>query len=176
MAPTDEAIVVKLMLLIEQVPDLGRKRLLSRLNSENGWHVSSKDFRAYISIIEEGKRRAIENLRQEAIQDENVTNGDAMLAKLMNASTLAPLTEGGSTSSEGSIGLRQSQDWAISAENAFDTPPSLPTDAWAAQVKYYEESTRQFILYGRGKYNYGITPNSDMQLKINVSSSKYLPH
>ncbi|KAL8638163.1 MAG: hypothetical protein Q9226_009024 [Calogaya cf. arnoldii] len=33
-------------------------------------------------------------------------------------------------------------------------------------VKYYEDSTRCFILYGRGKYDYGITPNPDQQLKL----------
>ena len=47
--------------------------------------------------------------------------------------------------------------------------PETPDDAWAAQLKYGEESTRCFILYGRGKYDYGITPTSDMQVKIQVS-------
>ena len=52
----------------------------------------------------------MENLRQKTVHDEDVTIGDAKLADLMNASTLAPLTERGPTSSKGSIGLQPSQD------------------------------------------------------------------
>ena len=56
------------------------------------------------------------------------------------------------------------------------TPVAPPTNARAAQVKSDQENTRQIILYRRGKFNDEMTSNSHMQLGINVSSYKYMPH
>ena len=61
--------------------------------------------------------------------------------------------------------------WEISAENGVDSFPGLPENALAAQERFKKESTRCFILYGRDRYDCGITPNSDMQIKIDVSIS-----
>lgn len=42
--------------------------------------------------------------------------------------------------------------WEISAENSVDSSQELPENALAGQEKFKKESTRCFILYGRGKY------------------------
>ena len=169
MAPTEEEIVTKLKQLIEQQgPDLGKKKLLSRLNSENGWDVSSKDFRVYMGTIEDGRKRAADDARQQASQDQDKdpTGSIGMLTGVMQATDIG---EVGYANSEAISEGEALQEWIVSAENSTNIPPTLPNDAWAAQLQYYEESTRCFILYGRGKYDYGITPNSDMQINIEVS-------
>ena len=47
-------------------------------------------------------------------------------------------------------------------------PPQLPSDALAAQQKYMDENTRTFKLYGPGKYDFGVSPDSDQQIKIDI--------
>jgi len=32
---------------------LGKKKILAKLNTENGWEISSKDFRSYMGLIAE---------------------------------------------------------------------------------------------------------------------------
>ncbi|KAI1608819.1 hypothetical protein EDD36DRAFT_94440 [Exophiala viscosa] len=53
-------------------------------------------------------------------------------------------------------------------------PPALPANALAAQQKYKDESTRLFRLYGRGKYDFGVSPNSDQQIKIDIMHQRLL--
>lgn len=55
-------------------------------------------------------------------------------------------------------------------------PIPLPDDAFAAQQQYKDNSTRCFKLYGRGKYNYGITPNSDMAVMIDIAHNRLRDH
>ena len=163
MAPTEEEILSKLMPLREQEPGLGKKKLLERLNQENGWDVSSKEFRQIMTSMEETRQRALDAVAKES----DVSDGHNSLKALVNSSSLSGSSQAGS---EGVVKDRPLQEWPISEENRIDTAPELTQDAWAAQVKYFEESTRIFILYGRGKYNCGITPNSDMQVKIEMSN------
>ena len=54
------------------------------------------------------------------------------------------------------------------------SPPEIPENAIAAQLKYREESTRQLIIYGRGQYNFGITPNSQDGIHYTVRYSHVL--
>lgn len=55
-------------------------------------------------------------------------------------------------------------------------PPMLPADALAAQDHYKETSTRCFRIFGRGEYDYGVTPNSDVQLHIDVRLAFHEPY
>ncbi|KIK67560.1 hypothetical protein GYMLUDRAFT_257417 [Collybiopsis luxurians FD-317 M1] len=41
-------------------------------------------------------------------------------------------------------------------------PIEYPKNALAAQQKYKDQSTRCFKIYGRGEYDFGVTPNSHM--------------
>lgn len=47
-------------------------------------------------------------------------------------------------------------------------PPRLPTDAFAAQKLYKATSTRTFRIYGRAAHDFGVSPNSDMQIMIDI--------
>ena len=134
MAPTEEEIVIKLKQLIEQVPELGKKKLLSRLNSENGWDISSKDFRVYMCSIEDDRKRAAENAKQQASQhqDEDNASGVGMLTGVMQGTSIV---EAHRENLEDIFEGQSLQEWVISAENPIDTPPKLPDDAWAAQLK-----------------------------------------
>lgn len=72
-------------------------------------------------------------------------------------------------------GLRSplSQNWDNAIDQSTLPPPVLPADAFAAQKKYKEESIRCFKIYGRGNYDYGVTPNSDMQILIAVRAKNH---
>jgi hypothetical protein len=54
--------------------------------------------------------------------------------------------------------------------------PRLPANPLQAQLKYKDESTRYIKLYGSGEYDFGITPNSDMGVFIEVIVSPLLFH
>ncbi|KIV83578.1 hypothetical protein PV11_05594 [Exophiala sideris] len=53
-------------------------------------------------------------------------------------------------------------------------PPALPANALAAQQKYKDESIRIFRLYGRGEYDFGVSPNADQQIKIDIMHQRLL--
>ncbi|KAF2682299.1 hypothetical protein K458DRAFT_433232 [Lentithecium fluviatile CBS 122367] len=63
------------------------------------------------------------------------------------------------------------------------SPIEIPSNALAVQQRYKDKSTRCFKLYGRGQYEFGVTPNADMQLligedigrQLKAESSSYLP-
>ena len=44
----------------------------------------------------------------------------------------------------------------------------LTKDALSAQQRYKDNSNRCFKLYGRGEYDYGVTPNADQAILIDV--------
>jgi hypothetical protein len=54
-------------------------------------------------------------------------------------------------------------------ENDDVRPPKLPPNSLQAQRKYKDEPQRYILIYGSGEYNYGVTPNADMGLHIDVS-------
>lgn len=52
-------------------------------------------------------------------------------------------------------------------------PPIIfPRDALAAQQKYKDESTRCFKIYSRSPYDFGVSPNGDMALKIEIAHNR----
>ncbi|KPI35966.1 uncharacterized protein AB675_10467 [Cyphellophora attinorum] len=53
-------------------------------------------------------------------------------------------------------------------------PITLPKDALAAQQAYKDTSTRLFRLYGRGEHDYGCSPNSDQQIRIDIMHKRLL--
>lgn len=48
-------------------------------------------------------------------------------------------------------------------------PIAYPKNALAAQQRYKEESKRCFKLYSRGPYDFGVTPNPNQEIGIEVS-------
>ena len=162
MAPSEDEVLSKLRKLLSDAPDMGKKRLLSRLNAENGWDISSKDFRPLLQIVE--GERTVES-QGEASQ----VSADRYLENSANASGNSDAIRDDEDAWVDRVENHNLQRWEVSPENRFPSAPSLPKDAYAAQAKYYDESTRYFILYGRGEYDYGITPNADSQVKIKVS-------
>lgn len=86
------------------------------------------------------------------------------LKKLVNASNLGrgDIATGASISEDKTSTIRREQKGEVSEENRMDQPPKLPYDILVAQDKFKKESTRYFVLYGRGKCDHGTTPNSDM--------------
>ncbi|KAK3326921.1 hypothetical protein B0T19DRAFT_440946 [Cercophora scortea] len=82
--------------------------------------------------------------------------------------------------------LKQAHNWSlsearlkklVSAAAPQDTRTStipipgtlrIPRDALAAQQRYRDKSMRCFKIYGRGEYDYGVTPNADRSILINV--------
>ena len=76
--------------------------------------------------------------------------------------------------------LKETNKWTLSesrlkkvmskhnATTKMDTPISYPKNAIAVQQAYKDNSTRCFKLYSRGPYDFGVTPNSDMALRIDV--------
>lgn len=63
------------------------------------------------------------------------------------------------------LGLSTAKEAVTKAE---ESPIAYPKDALAAQRRYKIESTRCFKLYGRGPYDFGVTPNSDQAIRIDV--------
>ena len=61
-----------------------------------------------------------------------------------------------------------------SATDPHANPPQLPPNALEAQQKYKDESTRMFRLYGRGDYDFGVSPNADQQIKIDIMHERLL--
>ena len=74
--------------------------------------------------------------------------------------------------------LRSTRNWTLSEARFKRLTPSanqlqneerlsqlgIPRNANAVQRRYRDESTRIFKIYGRGEYNYGVSPNSDQQI------------
>ncbi|KAI0841455.1 hypothetical protein F5Y06DRAFT_259540 [Hypoxylon sp. FL0890] len=48
----------------------------------------------------------------------------------------------------------------------------IPENALAAQHRYMENSIRTFRIYGRGKYNYGVSANADTAIRIRIAHSR----
>lgn len=68
--------------------------------------------------------------------------------------------------------ITNKQQTCSTAQEDDPTPdpdrPIYPQNALAAQQRYKKHSTRCFKLYGRGQYNYGVTPNATMAILIDV--------
>lgn len=54
----------------------------------------------------------------------------------------------------------------LEADDGFDI--LIPQNALAAQDAFFLRGTRNFILYGRGQYNYAVTPNSNVGIMLMV--------
>lgn len=64
MPPSEADILAQIAQICTNDPDLGKERILAKLNADNGWDISSKDFRSYMAkhdkmIEEENLARAI---------------------------------------------------------------------------------------------------------------------
>lgn len=168
MSPDLESFTAAYNALSFKSPDQGKKKILMQLNAENGWNLSAKEMRERVALMEHDKENGTNGNTDTkgtalARGDEKAKNGDQD-----KNSFVEPVSEADTINGQEEVQARE-----ISEENAVDTPPSLPCDALKAQIKYKEESTRTFILYGRGKYDYGVTPNSDMQIMIDVRPNPF---
>ena len=65
---------------------------------------------------------------------------------------------------------------AKDGETQLSVPKKLgiPEDALAAQLLYKENSIRHFKIYGRGEYNYGVTPNADQGVLLDLCHSRLI--
>jgi hypothetical protein len=52
--------------------------------------------------------------------------------------------------------------------NADRQALGIPEDALAAQQRYKNDSTRCFKIYGHGESNYGVSPNADRTIQIDI--------
>lgn len=158
MSPDLESFAVAYLALSLESRDQGKKKILTQLNAENGWNLSAKEMRERVALMENGKENEKhKNTDTERTVlpkgDEKTRNGDQNTNSLVE-----PVID---------------EPREISEGNMVDTPPRLPCDALKAQIEYKKKSTRTFVLYGRGKYDYGVTPNSDMQIIIDVRPSPF---
>ncbi|KAK0200700.1 hypothetical protein DFS33DRAFT_1490081 [Desarmillaria ectypa] len=69
----------------------------------------------------------------------------------------------------GDIDLPTSPNATYEPEERSDLPPPvLPANPLAAQLRFHRKSTRFFVLYGRGEYDYAVTPNSTIGIILSV--------
>ena len=128
MAPPEEGTVTKLKQLLEQVPHLGKKKILSKLNSDDGWDIPSKYFRVNISSIEDDWKRAAGNARQQASQDqdEDPASSIGMLTGVMQATNIEEVDY---ANSKAYSEVEVLQQWVVNAESCMIYPPKFPNDS-----------------------------------------------
>ena len=82
--------------------------------------------------------------------------------------------------------LKTARKWTISEARLKKLVPSvnhlhaednmtklgIPKDALEAQQHYKDNSTRVFKIYGRGEYNYGVSPCMDQGIRIEIAHNR----
>ncbi|OAG09879.1 uncharacterized protein CC84DRAFT_1213256 [Paraphaeosphaeria sporulosa] len=111
-----------------------------------------------------GRAKALATLKTE----NNWDLGNKRFKKLIDASDIAQSIAGAQEDTAG--GAQQRPD---ATKDALPPIP-LPKDAHAALVRYMETSRRCFRIYGRGEYDYGVSPNMDQQLLIGICHDRLL--
>ncbi|KAF2451690.1 hypothetical protein P171DRAFT_515658 [Karstenula rhodostoma CBS 690.94] len=112
-----------------------------------------------------GRAKALTTLRTE----NNWDLGNKRFKKLLAASDMSPKTAGATQ-----------EDTTSGAEQRSDTPQNtlapipLPENAHAAHLHYMVTSRRCFRIYGRGEYDYGVSPNMDQQILIGICHNRLL--
>ena len=66
------------------------------------------------------------------------------------------------------------QQRKIGSENREKRSPKLPKDGLTAQKGFHNLSVLFITLYGRGSYNYLITPNAEMRIHMRISLDEIL--
>ncbi|KXG46317.1 uncharacterized protein PGRI_051730 [Penicillium griseofulvum] len=69
-------------------------------------------------------------------------------------------------------GLQQIEQEPIKPKESDLPPISYPQDALAVQQKYKDESIRCFKIYSRGPYDFGVSPNSDMAIRVDIAHNR----
>ncbi|KAL0566000.1 hypothetical protein V5O48_016019 [Marasmius crinis-equi] len=183
--PTDEQVVEAIKDLRINEPGLGRPKVLARLKEQNQWALSTKRLKELMAINDlesthvtqqkselsedfkpfdgQGSRSALLKVLERLINDYAVPRLQCsprdvvgIMTRMFSAISEFPaipnvlLLDG--------YGLSEH----ISGSEEYRRLPQaeIPANAIAAQLKYREESPRVLIIYGRGQYNFGITPNS----------------
>ena len=89
MSSSSSEIAAKLKILRSENPELGKKKLLAQLNSDNGWKLMSKEFRQHMSAIEaeeeeEGEKAKKEEGRERVKKEEEREKGREEEARQKN--------------------------------------------------------------------------------------------
>ncbi|KAL5417182.1 hypothetical protein PMIN06_000922 [Paraphaeosphaeria minitans] len=120
----------------------------------------------YNSTPNVGRAKALVTLKTE----NNWDIGNKRFKRLLEASDVAQNNAAGAKEEDTTGGAQQQ----LEPPKPASTPIQLPKDAHAALVRYMETSIRCFRIYGRGAYDYGVSPNMDQQLLIGICHGRLL--
>ncbi|KAK0433196.1 hypothetical protein EV421DRAFT_1910345 [Armillaria borealis] len=140
--PTDEQVLSEIKTFT--VP-LGRLKMLNAMRSKNNWVLSDTRL-----------KRLLAEANDSATPTHQDSSEPVDIVSLLTA-------YGNAVSVPWTQDLPTRPNATYEPDERFDLPPPiLPANPLAAQLQFYEESTRFFILYGRGEYDYAVTINSDV--------------
>ncbi|KAF9023652.1 hypothetical protein BDZ89DRAFT_1069664 [Hymenopellis radicata] len=158
--PTDKQV----LLALDQLKTLpGRPKLLALLKSDNSWSLSDARLRKLINQREQEKKP---RQRPPGILPYNDLHEIKDFAKRYHCLACGSSPELHTN--------RKVQAVIVADRIKALPPPSLPNDALAAQLQFFEDSTRVFILYGRGKFNYAATPNASVGIMLALCRNRML--
>ncbi|KAK7469351.1 hypothetical protein VKT23_003830 [Stygiomarasmius scandens] len=177
--PTATELVAALERLRQTDPNIGRPKVLARLQMEYRWSLSDKRLKkcmqscygdpSCLPALSAKKPQA--RLEEKGTKNPVVISPIAALTKLFNSSDAMyeELPENFKPRIPEEDDLDSGRD---DDTNNSLAPLSLPDDPYAAQMNYAKGSRRMVILYGRGKWNYGVSPNADVSFYIQIAHSR----
>ncbi|THV03891.1 hypothetical protein K435DRAFT_774744 [Dendrothele bispora CBS 962.96] len=200
--PFDMELVAALECLRMTDPGVSRPKVLARLQTEYRWNLSDKRLKkcmttrygdpSSLPAVSATKPQTKPELvfvdnsgRTRRLENQVHLSPVSMLTKLFNSvdklyeefpkecrPRIPPAVDSSSAVPETAAQGIDSADGNDHATDDSFPPPTLPADPYAAQMDYAQNSRRTIILYGRGKWNYGVTPNVDMGLYIKITHDR----
>ncbi|KAK1216604.1 hypothetical protein PQX77_020724 [Marasmius sp. AFHP31] len=183
--PSDEEVVEAVKALRGREPDLGRPKVLAKLKEQHQWALSTKRLKQLMAVndLESSHVSKMKNDSSNLDSRLALLEGLEEIVDHYSSSVKPPNCRG----PRGTFDVVSSFTYMFNAISQFPAfpdillydaydlkaehvtgseeyqslpQPVIPSNAIAAQLKYRKESTRQLIIYGRGRYNFGITPNA----------------
>ncbi|KAF8911267.1 hypothetical protein CPB85DRAFT_1304483 [Mucidula mucida] len=157
---------MEVLLALDELPTpLGRPKILAALKTNNNWALSDTRLKKLIEHRNEAKnskppKRPL-RVRSDPIQA--LTDFMNAIQSVSPADVMKVYKEHPELHCHRPVRIANVPDHIRALP-----PPSLPDDPLAAQLRYFKESTRIFVLYGRGHFDYGVTTNSSDGLMLQI--------
>ncbi|KAK0483036.1 hypothetical protein EDD18DRAFT_1200689 [Armillaria luteobubalina] len=138
---------------------LGRSKMLNAMRSKNNWALS--DARLKRLLAQANESDSATPIHQDYSEPVDIVSlftayGNAVSVPWTRDSPTVP-------------------NATYEPDEGCDPPaPILPANPLAAQIRFHKESTRFFILYGRGEYDYAVTPNSSIGIILSIFQKRVL--
>ncbi|KAK0216336.1 hypothetical protein IW262DRAFT_1399723 [Armillaria fumosa] len=154
--PTDEQVLSEIKTFTSP---LGRSKMLNAMRSKNNWALS--DARLKRLLTQANESGSATPIHQDYSEPVDIVS----LLTIYGNAISVPWTRDPPTVPNATY---------EPDEGCNLPPPVLPANPLAAQLRFHKESTRFFILYGRGEYDYAVTPNSNVGIILSTFQGRIL--